>query len=571
LKQTATYTILRAVIWLITAALGFGFIFMICSQVFLTKKKPGVQIEIKVPQIETIQTFYDIGYHFNAEHTSSKIIEPNGEFQTITLDLPNDSILKNLRIDLGALPASYIIKRISLVHHYARYDMYPADILKNFKAENDISQFELKENQVYITTTGEDPILISTFDTQTIFNKLKNKNPDPKVPLIISISIFLGIFILVRKKIQHSSIRPSRQLLLVGFFTCTCSSVIFMYLGPPTRGDQHEYRTQAQAPTWEITDWENYLKKYNLYFEDQFGFRSELIAWYAAYKTQVWHSSPIPEKVLMGKNNWLYTVEDSLMEDYRGMRKFKQAQLEEIYANLMYRKKRLLQMGIEYYVIIAPNKQTIYHEFIPSKYTRVDPQTRWLQTKTFLNQQGNNFIIDPTEELLRQKQAYPSYFKTDLHWNNMGAYYASQMLLGEMRKKFPQVHTHALNEYTIQPTPFTQGDMARMIHAGYIEDVQYEFTSPSLQQIVYANAPLFPSYVSTQPIIQTFTPDTTQPHVLMFRDSFGNGMIQFISQESNKAVYVWTHVFDWAIIEQEKPDVVVHEISEKLIHKFLEE
>jgi hypothetical protein len=57
----------------------------------------------------------------------------------------------------------------------------------------------------------------------------------------------------------------------------------------------------------------------------------------------------------------------------------------------------------------------------------------------------------------------------------------------------------------------------------------------------------------------------------MFRDSFGNGMIQFISEESSTAIYVWTHVFDWAIIEQEKPTIVIHEISEKLIHKFLEE
>jgi hypothetical protein len=245
--------------------------------------------------------------------------------------------------------------------------------------------------------------------------------------------------------------------------------------------------------------------------------------------------------------------------------------LQEIYANLMYRKNRLEQMGIAYYILVAPNKQTIYPEFIPDKYTRVNPQTRWQQTKTYLNQQGHDFIIDPTDELLRQKTNYPSYYKTDLHWNNMGAYYASQMLLAEMQKKFPLVKTHALNEYTIQPTPFTKGDMARMINAAYIQDVQYEFTSPQLNNIVYTTAPLYPSYVSTQPIILTLTADSTKPHVLMFRDSFGNGMIQFISQESSKAVYVWTHVFDWAIIEQEKPDVVIHEISEKLIHKFLEE
>lgn len=558
-------------VMLLSATLLFSFIYLIASGLFLTKKKPSIQIEMKVSQIETMQIFYDIGNGFNLSNTTSKTIQPSGDFQIITLELPNDSLLKDLRIDFGTLPTNYFIKRISIVNQYAQHDMYSADIVQNFKADNDIEQFMLEGDLTHLTTNGEDPIMLSNFDIETLFKNLQNTRPSRRIPIIITLLVCIGIIILLNKRIRKVEISPSRQILLVGFLVILFSPLLFMYIGLNKSKDNNEFRTKAEVPKWDLMDWENYLKKYNVYFEDQFGFRSELIQFYANYKTRIWHSSPIPDKVLIGKNNWLYTVEDSLMEDYRGIRKFKQRQLEEIYTNIMYRKERLKKMGIEYLIVVAPNKQTIYPEYIPSEFSIVNKETRWKQTKTYLLNKGIDFIIDPADELLKQKNSYQSYYKTDLHWNNMGAFIASNLLLEQIQKKFPQVKMHDLKEYQIKESPFTKGDMARMISTKTIADIQYEFISEPLQKIMYTNGPAYPSYVSTQPVIITFTTDTAKPRVLMFRDSFGNGMVQFISQESSKAVYVWTHVFDWAIIEQEKPSIVIHEISEKLIHKFLEE
>jgi hypothetical protein len=274
---------------------------------------------------------------------------------------------------------------------------------------------------------------------------------------------------------------------------------------------------------------------------------------------------------LIGKSGWLYTVEDSLMEEFRGIKKFKAAQLEEIYQNLQYRKERLSKMGIQYYILIAPNKQTIYPEYIQKKYTIVDKNTRWKQTKQYLLSKGINYIIDPTEALVKETKNSQPYYKTDLHWSNMGAFIASQLLLEQIHKDIPTMHSHLASDYNISPIAFTKGDLARMINAYNIPDKDYKFSSPALDKIQYFPGPAYPSYVSSQPTILTISGDTTKPKTLMFRDSFGNGMIQFISQESSTAIYVWTHVFDWAIIEQEKPTIVIHEISEKLIHKFLEE
>jgi hypothetical protein len=553
------------------SAITLAAIYLLAASLFSTEKKPMIEIELQCQQVENIQIFYNLGNHYNLADSRSSVMQPNADFQVMKFELPNDSILKSLRIDLGALPANYSVRRISIINHYAQKDFFAAEIIKNFKAESDISQFELINDEIKIKTTGEDPFIISNFDTNAEFVKLGQKAPQRTIPITITIFISLALVIPVRKKIKKINLKPSRLLLLTGFMLIILSPFYVMIIGMNKDQNNDEYRIKAEAPEWNMLEWESYTKKYNSYFEDQFGFRGDLIKFYSKYKTKLWRSSPIPNKVLMGKNKWLYTVEDSLMEDYRGLRKFNSNQLDEIYTNLMYRKNRLAKMGIAYYILIAPNKQTIYPEYIPSSYPIANKETRWIQTKSYLLGKGIDFIVDPTDALIKSKTSTQSYFKTDLHWSNMGAYIASNMLLNTIHKDFPIIEQHPLNHYNIREQLFTKGDLVRMINITGIHDIQYIFESDGLNNIQYLEGPAYPSYVSSQPIVLTLTKDTLKPRILMFKDSFGNGMTQFISQESSRAIYVWTHVFDWAIIEQEKPNIVIHEISEKLIHKFLEE
>lgn len=555
---------------MLTFLLGTYAIFLFASTIFTTKRNPSVQIELQCSQMQSIQIFYDIGKGYNIEDSRITKTQQSRDYQIVTLELPNDTLLKELRIDLGALPGKYKIKRISLINRFGKKDYNSTEIHEKFIAHNDIDGFINDGNAINLTTNGEDPIILSNFAIDKTYKDLAAVRPKVMLPIAITLIIVAGLLILFYRRGKKIKISPSRQILLLGFFTFMITP-LFLFITKRNQDQNNtEYRAKSEAPKWNIENWDLYLKKYNSYFEDQFGMRSELIQFYAKYKTKIWKTSPVPDKVLIGKENWLFTVEDSLMEDYRGMNKFSDKNLEEIYKNLMDRKSRLEKMGIGYYVVIAPNKQTVYPEYVPERYEPIDPLNRWKQTNKFLTSKGVDFIVDPTEEFKKNKEKYSIYYKTDLHWNNMGAFITSQLLLSEISKKH-LVKRHFLNEYSISEVPFTKGDLARMICSNQIEDIEYEFNSSSLSNIQYSLGEQYPSYVSTQPITMTLNGDTSKPNVLFFKDSFGNGMTQFISEESHKAIYVWTHVFDWAIIEKEKPDIVIHEISEKLIHKFLEE
>ncbi|MBK8340774.1 MAG: hypothetical protein IPK99_12625 [Flavobacteriales bacterium] len=57
-------------------------------------------------------------------------------------------------------------------------------------------------------------------------------------------------------------------------------------------------------------------------------------------------------------------------------------------------------------------------------------------------------------------------------------------------------------------------------------------------------------------------PDPQAPKLLMFRDSFAVYLIPYLSEHFSRSVYVWSPIFIPAIVESERPDIVVQELLE---------
>ena len=51
----------------------------------------------------------------------------------------------------------------------------------------------------------------------------------------------------------------------------------------------------------------------------------------------------------------------------------------------------------------------------------------------------------------------------------------------------------------------------------------------------------------------------------MFRDSFANALIPFLSESFDRIVYVWQPDVHPQVVQIEKPDVVIHEIAERFL------
>jgi alginate O-acetyltransferase complex protein AlgJ len=55
------------------------------------------------------------------------------------------------------------------------------------------------------------------------------------------------------------------------------------------------------------------------------------------------------------------------------------------------------------------------------------------------------------------------------------------------------------------------------------------------------------------------------PRAVMFRDSFCIGMMPLLSDHFRRIVYCWQYIFDYELVERERPDVVIQEFVERVI------
>ena len=63
--------------------------------------------------------------------------------------------------------------------------------------------------------------------------------------------------------------------------------------------------------------------------------------------------------------------------------------------------------------------------------------------------------------------------------------------------------------------------------------------------------------------------DAKLPRAVLFRDSFAAQLIPFLAEHFERMLCIWDSAFDRAIIEHERPGVVIQEIVERSIEKAL--
>ncbi len=191
--------------------------------------------------------------------------------------------------------------------------------------------------------------------------------------------------------------------------------------------------------------------------------------------------------------------------------------------------------------MIAPNKETIYPEYLPAGIARSDNPTWADQILENLNETDVS-VLDLRSTLLAEKQNAPVYFKTDTHWNPVGARAAYDAILTALQPGFPILEPHPLSDFD-QVTETTSGDLAGLIHLK--GDVTEPFTA------LHARFDKPSLGLKNPPAGQMITvmPDPALPKAVIFRDSFFNGLQPFTSEHFSRVVYVSDFVYN--------PDLII--------------
>jgi len=321
---------------------------------------------------------------------------------------------------------------------------------------------------------------------------------------------------------------------------------------------------------------ESFPRGFERYYNDHFQLRDLVILGYNWIKIRIWKRSS-NRKVILGADGWLFYTGDRVMEDFLSTNRFSVEQLEARRKLLEGKRDWLAKQGIRYLFVIPPNKQSIYSEFMPEAYQRLQGQSRLDQFVAYMQANSDVDILDLRQALKESKKYHELFFRQDTHWNEIAGLIASREIFRSVSRSFPRIKVNAsmksLANYSIHPKKRQkQGDLARLLgYAMDTSDTRYEIV-PKFNLV--SDKKLLPEYLGRNwnpmpaPFVLTGVP--TGVNCVVFHDSFAIYFASFFPEQFQRSLFVWQRnptgeVFK-AVVEAEHPDIVIEEVVERFLY-----
>ena len=279
-------------------------------------------------------------------------------------------------------------------------------------------------------------------------------------------------------------------------------------------------------------------------------------------------------QVIAGKDGWLFYSET--LNDYTGAGRMTETQLTELAEKIAGLDEFCRGNGAVFYLIVAPNKNTVYPEKMPGIYKKGDAGSN---LRLLLNKLAEKNVNAPdlAESFRERIENVPEawmqinsetylYYRTDTHWNALGASVAADLLTGNITGS--NGGSYASTQVT--RTGNTGGDLYRILYpsrriiAGDNEtDDSYAFAR--IPDFEYVDEP-----VSMMDLDIKTVSEGKQGSVVVYRDSFGSELIPLLSGSFGSARYLRGNMpYDFRYVAEEKPDAVVLVIAERNLDQLL--
>ena len=215
----------------------------------------------------------------------------------------------------------------------------------------------------------------------------------------------------------------------------------------------------------------NFLEEMGDWYDDHFAFRSQMISAYATLEQSIFNESSI-RNVVAGNDGWLFYRET--LDQYIGNNALTDRQIENIVHNLGLYQYALNSQGIPMMVTIAPNKNTVYPEYMKSRYQRSETNDldRFVAA---LNEAGIPYTDLKTALCADERTLY---YQRDSHWNSQGTLLAYNTLMDQLGLEH--------NRYEALPDTMLEheSDLDGMIHpTGTIPEEDYDYTGQFSYQL----------------------------------------------------------------------------------------
>ena len=329
------------------------------------------------------------------------------------------------------------------------------------------------------------------------------------------------------------------------------------------------YVEQREPAAWpepprSVAELASYPARFGAFFSDHFGLRREMVRLHGRIALWLQHKSISPE-VIVGSDGWMFYAGDGSVENHLHQLPLSPAELDAWSNGLQARHDWFAAHRIAYLFLVAPDKQSIYPEYLPTELAPGPGETRLEQLTRRLA--GAEWWLDPRADLLAAKREGELYFKADTHWNDLGAYQTYRAIAA--RLGIP-----ALSRDEAKLWHFSQSaDLARLSGVADTEgNVSYPVACAVDEPATFDPAILDRDRPDLHRIEAYTVPATRcatgRERLLIFHDSFGVQLSRYLSESFARAVYVWrapSLAQMQAMVSVEHPTVVIEERVERYL------
>ena len=328
--------------------------------------------------------------------------------------------------------------------------------------------------------------------------------------------------------------------------------------------------TVSKRPLLQLTRLQRFPKEFQGYYNDAFPFREYLV--WSAKKVTGPLTNYFNSRVVVGKDGYFFYTNASERHgdesrDFTGEKLWTEAQLGNIVERLEEIRKGLAEMGIDFCMIIAPNKMTIYSDKLPEK--RKYKRAEVLRAEQLLGYAAKHApelkLIFPADLLmeLRKKVDHSLFLHEDTHWNELSGYAATREIIKAFngKKELPALEKANIVQNAIKTIG---GDLRTQLGYGVSEGYYYHTVSvPGLEKVeIRQYNQAFPQDSHCRRSYNPAAPDSRS--VWMYRDSFAEAMEPYISMYFQNVDYYWNiPIRKIQYMGDRKPQLVIFQVVER--------
>ncbi len=289
------------------------------------------------------------------------------------------------------------------------------------------------------------------------------------------------------------------------------------------------------------------------------------------------------EHVIIGYDDYMF-YEDTI-NDFIGSGFLTETVYNRAVKTMVERNNWAESHGKKLYFVIAPNKNTVYPDYMPEGYTMASYR-RYDQFVELLQSAGVK-AVDLRGTMAAAVQEVPErnlYYKYDTHWNNHAGYFAYRAAMDMIRADFPNVVIHDKSEYQINYCETYMKDMAYYLgYYSYLKEYGPVYTLKSgktAQLINYTPKEAWGQFTfayegsdgySDKLYYFQYKNDYNQgaPNLYVMRDSYSIAMVPFLKDSFYKSTYNWTFSFSESEILKSDADVIMVIVAERNLRSYV--